>query len=133
MIGLLGLVLLCPAQADESCIEPVGTQVQVTLYLGRDKPGGGHVGRRAWRRFQREEVVPRLPGYTTFRTRGVWTQDGELVRERSFVLQWIGHADAQAPLADVASAYRQRFDQSAVLLVEHEVETSFVIACEAGP
>jgi hypothetical protein len=99
----------------------MGDTVADRLYFGRNIPGGGTVTDSAWSVFLREVVTPRFPaGLTVFRAEGQWRgDDGTVVGEQSFVVEVIHPAGpaAEVDLLEIATAYKRRFNQEAVLRV----------------
>ena len=99
------------------------------LYFGRSIPGGGEISDAQWDKFVAEVVVPRFPeGFTVFHTDGHWRgDDGASVSEQSCVLE-VTHAPdpaADAKVAEIGKAYRERFHQEAVLLIRTPAEMTF--------
>jgi hypothetical protein len=101
-----------------------GSEARATaeLYFGRnigDQPG---VSDADWRAFLDQEVTPRFPdGLTVFDAAGQWrSQSGAIGREASKVLVIVlsGRPDDRARLDAVREAYKRRFQQEAVMLVE---------------
>jgi hypothetical protein len=90
------------------------------LYFGRTTPTGV-VSDEDWSAFLRDVVTPRFPaGLTSWQAMGQWrSADGSLTREDSFVVNLVhppaGTADAD--IAAIVSAYKERFQQEAVLRV----------------
>lgn len=98
------------------------------LYFGRSIPGGGEISDADWQRFVDEEVTRRFPeGLTVTDARGQWRDKIGIVREASkrlFVV--ISGTPAESDrLAAIRSAYRIRFRQEAVLIVETPVCGAF--------
>ena len=121
---LLCAVLLLPA-----CATPrPAALVETRLYLGLGTPTGT-VSDADLERFLNEEVVPRFPdGLTLLRGEGRWrAPDGTQVREGSVVLDLLHPDDAarQAALTALITAYKQRFQQQAVLVVRSAPQVEF--------
>ena len=99
------------------------------LYFGRDVPGGGAVTEAQWNSFVAEVIRPRFPdGFTVFRGSGHWKgDDGAEVSEQSSVLEVVHGSDpaADAKLAEIAKAYRSRFNQEAVMMVRTPATQTF--------
>lgn len=98
------------------------------LYFGLSIPGGGIVSETDWQRFVDEEITPRFPdGLTITDAKGQWKDRSGIVREpskRLFVV--IAGKPAEATKLDaIRTAYRTRFRQESVLLVETPVCGSF--------
>lgn len=102
--------------------------VQDTLYFGTAKPNGS-VSAEEWKRFLEETVTPRFPqGLTTAQAAGQWRgADGAIVREATHVLQLIhpGEPAQDSAVADIAAAYKSKFEQEAVLRVRSPVCITF--------
>jgi hypothetical protein len=107
------------------CATPAST-VSDRLFFGRSIPGGGEVSDAQWNAFVTEVIMPRFPdGFTVWRGSGHWKgNDGASVSEDASVLEVVHARDAatNAKLAEIAQAYRQRFNQEAVMGVRTPVE-----------
>jgi hypothetical protein len=128
VLGLGALAASCAAPGLPSC--PSGSQAMVseTLYFGTQKPNGT-VSAGDWQAFLNESVTPRFPdGLSVWQAAGQWKSNaGPTVRESSYVLS-IVHADtpaARAALGAVASEYKARFTQDAVMRVRMPTCVSF--------
>jgi hypothetical protein len=101
------------------------SKVSDRLFFGRSIPGGGEVTEAQWNAFMAEVVVPRFPeGFSVWRGSGHWKgDDGAPVSERTCVLEIVHAQDptADAKLEEIARAYRQRFNQDAVMDVRTPV------------
>ncbi len=99
------------------------------LYFGRSIPGGGEVTEAQWEAFVAEVVVPRLPdGFTVWRGSGHWKgDDGAPVAEQTCVLEIVHGSDPaiDTKLEEIARAYRQRFNQDAVMGVRTPAGLTF--------
>lgn len=95
------------------------TEVCDRLFFGRAIPGGGEVSEAQWHAFVAEVIVPRFPqGFTIWRGAGHWKgDDGVPVSEQACVLEIVHARNAadDAKLDQIARAYRERFNQDAVL------------------
>ena len=118
MLRLLQASLLVAVLAFAGCATTAST-VSDRLYFGREIPGGGSVSEAQWNAFVAEVVTPRFPdGFTVWRSSGHWKgDDGVAVSEDSCVLEIVHPVDAasEAKLTEIAQAYRQRFNQEAVM------------------
>lgn len=125
LFGLVALLLAAPpALAFQPFACPAGAAAMTSaeLYFGRfigDKLG---VSDAEWARFVDEEATPRFPaGLTVLDAVGQYRgADGALVKEPSKVLFLLfAPEDAAAPAkaAEIAEAYKRRFNQEAVLTV----------------
>ena len=122
-VALVASALLgggCATAPAIRCAHGERPSVTETLYFGRATPAGV-VSDQDWSAFLRDVVTPRFPaGLTSWQAVGQWqSADGSLVREGSFVVNLVhppaGTADAD--LAAIVSAYKERFQQEAVLRV----------------
>jgi hypothetical protein len=95
---------------------------QADLYFGRNIGSAPGVSDEDWRRFVDEEVTPRFPnGLTVQDASGQWKgTDGTIVREASKHLSIVlsDMPDEAGKLAAIREAYKRRFRQEAVLLLE---------------
>lgn len=95
------------------------------VFFGRNIGAAEGVNDAAWRTFLDEEITPRFPdGLTLVASNGQWRgPDGRSVTERGFVLTLLGNGstDDAGKLDDIRRAYRARFMQDAVLLVQTRV------------
>ena len=105
---------------------------QVQLFFGRNIAGRAMVSDDEWRRFLDEEVTTRFPtGFSVAEIDGQYRNaGGGIAREQSKELLIIvpaGAADAadEAKLAAIRDAYKRRFNQESVLLVESPVCAAF--------
>ena len=118
---LLFVVLLALA----GCATAPST-VSDRVFFGRAIPGGGEVTEAQWNAFVAEVIVPRFPqGFTIWRGSGHWKgDDGAAVSEQTCVLEVMHGPDpaVDAKLEEIARAYRQRFNQDAVILVRTPAE-----------
>lgn len=89
----------------------------------------GKVSASAWREFLRKEVTPRFPkGITWWQGSGEWQmRDGQLVRERSYLLLLVHSPSAEDENAvrEIVARYKARFQQEAVLRLSQPVAISF--------
>jgi hypothetical protein len=84
----------------------------------------------AWRRFLDRDVTPRFPeGFTVHDAWGQWRdrRSGRIVREPSKVITIAASDDrlARARVREVAEAYKRRFRQQSVGIVENQACVSF--------
>jgi len=118
----------CADLAPQTCPAGLKEMTQGVLYFGRDIAGGGSVGDADWRSFLDAEVTPRFPdGLTVEDVSGQWKGSGGIVREKSKQITIVlpGRADDQAKLAAIREAYKSRFKQDSVLILESQVCGSF--------
>ena len=117
------------AAAPRSCPPGLRPATTAELFFGRDVGDEPGVSDADWRRFVDEEVSPRFPsGLSVNDVYGQWRgPKGEFVREPSKALFLVlaGNRDESANLGYVRDAYRRRFHQESVLLVEQQACVSF--------
>lgn len=126
MRALLGATLAfsafaCSALGPQSCPAGMKPVTQAELFFGRDIAGGGFVGEGDWQSFLDTEVTPRFAdGFTVEDASGQWKGGQGIVREKSKRLSIVlaGAPDEQAKLDAIRAAYKQRFRQDAVLLLQ---------------
>ena len=109
--------------------------IQVQLFFGRSIAGRAMVSDDEWRRFLDEEVTTRFPaGFSVAHLDGQYRNSaGMIAREQSkelLIVVRAGAADAagaadEAKLAAIRDAYKRRFNQDSVLLVESAVCAAF--------
>jgi len=112
------------------CDPPQRARKVAEMMFGRDI--GGHVGvsESAWKRFLAREITPRFPdGLTVTSAAGQWRDrsTGAIVNEPSKLVLIVlpGNADDQARLDAVVAAYKRRFHQQSVGVVEQSACVSF--------
>ena len=109
----------CAATPRSACGTGAQAMVTETLYFGTNIPGGGTVSDADWAAFVGEVVTPRFPdGLTTWTATGQWRgASGAVEREGSHVLHLLRPDDPAraASVAEIASEYKSRFRQEAVL------------------
>jgi hypothetical protein len=95
----------------------------VELFFGLVEGGRHRLTDAEWAGFVDTEVTPRFPdGLSVWDARGQWrSPHGVLTHEpsRVMLLVLMGRADERAKLEAVITAYKTRFHQQSVLLVEH--------------
>ena len=117
---LAALQLAACQPAALSCAPPGMPGTRVDFYFGMAIPGGGQVTETEWRSFLAEVMTPTFPdGLTAVGTDGQWrdTASGDVVREPGKHVLVFAFADEtlERKVAAVAEAYRDRFQQQAVL------------------
>lgn len=114
-------IFLCGCAAlGESCPAGLSTMTEVELYFGRSLSSGEEVSDADWQRFVDEEITPRFPdGLSIENAYGQWKGASGIIRERSKHLTIIilGKSSAD-PFAAIRAAYKARFHQESVLLLE---------------
>ncbi len=99
------------------------------VFLGASIPGGGWVGQDAFQAFLDTEVTPLFrDGYTVLQGQGAWgdTETGATIKETTRVLEFAHTADDLAKIREVALAYKNQFDQQAVMVSTVPATVSFV-------
>jgi hypothetical protein len=134
-IAVALLLTGCAALGPHTCAPGLQAMKQAQLFFGRNIAGRGMVSEEEWRRFLDEEVSPRFPaGFSVADLDGQYRNaGGGIGRERSKELLIVvpaGAADAagaadEAKLAAIRDAYKRRFNQESVLLVESPVCAAF--------
>jgi hypothetical protein len=131
-IGVALLLAGC-AGLPNACPSGLKTMQEAELYFGRDIAGAsevsGEVSDAEWHDFVEREIAPRFPkGFTVEDATGQWQgDDGKSVREASehVTIVLSGAADDGARLDAIRAAYKRRFRQQSVMLLEHDVCGSF--------
>ena len=118
----------CASLIPPSCPAGLKPMTEADLFFGRDiadKPG---VGDQDWQRFLDEEVTPRFPnGLSVEDASGQWKGADGIVREASkhLIVILSGAPDEADKLAAIREAYKRRFRQESVLLLETKICGSF--------
>ncbi|WP_201842764.1 DUF3574 domain-containing protein [Microvirga zambiensis] len=121
LLGMTGCASfsLTPHPRRWTCEAGDQSMVRDTLYFGRNRPKGGAVREAEWQRFLNEIITPRFPdGLTVVKATGQWRNaSGHIEREGSEVVTVLHSGDptARGKISEIIAAYRQRFDQEAVL------------------
>jgi uncharacterized protein DUF3574 len=125
---LIGNVSCASVPPYTICREGEQKAVMDTLYFGTSMPGG-RVTSEDWQKFLAEVITPRFPdGLTAWGAAGQWKDPaGLLQREDSYVLHLV-HDDtgrADRSIHEIVTAYKERFQQQAVLRVRSPACMSF--------
>jgi hypothetical protein len=116
------LLLSGCAMAPTACPPGLSHAQLARLYFGRNIGSALAVSEADWARFVDEEITPRFPaGFSVADAAGQYRgRDGAIVREPSkdVMILLSGAADEAARLAAIRAAYKERFGQESVLLVE---------------
>jgi len=118
----------CAGLSPPSCPAGLTPMTEANLFFGRNIGGVPGVGDEDWRRFLDEDVTPRFPdGLTVEDASGQWKGAGGIAREASkhLIIVLSGAPDEAAKLAAIREAYKRRFRQEAVLLLESKSCGSF--------
>jgi hypothetical protein len=127
-IFALGFALAGCAGLDRpACAPGLMRMVQADLFFGRDIEGRGTVSDADWQRFLDEEVTPRFPaGLSAADLSGQYRDNSSrIVREPSKQVRIFMPAADNAKLDAIRDAYKSRFNQESVLLVETPVCAGF--------
>jgi hypothetical protein len=107
------------------CAAPLKPAVEVNLYFGREKPGGGEVSDAEWASFLADAVTPQFPaGLTVIDASGQHRDPAGVIAAERTKLVVVGVFDAPAHRSRVASivdTYTKRFGQHEVFRVEQPV------------
>lgn len=108
--------------ASLACADGLKARTTAELFFGRNIGEAPGVSDADWKQFVDEEVTTRFPdGLTVIDAAGQWrAADGVIVREPSKVLLLIlsGEPGEQEKIEAIRTAYKTRFRQEAVLLIE---------------
>jgi hypothetical protein len=111
------------------CAAGLEPRTTAELYFGRNIGGAPGVSDADWARFVDEEVTPRFPaGLSVVDVSGQWRgEGGAIVREPSKVLMIVlsGEDGEGEKLDAIRAAYKTRFRQEAVMLVQREACVGF--------
>ena len=118
-------VAACSQPTAPACAPPLRPALEIDLYFGRDKPGGGEVSEAEWAAFLAESVMPRFPdGLSVLNVEGQHRDPtGRIVRERTKLLVVVVF-DApahQGKVSEIVEAYNRRFGQHGVFRTEYPV------------
>lgn len=112
-----------------TCRAGLEPKTTVDLYFGRDTGPSLGVSDADWARFVDEEITPRFPaGLSVSDISGQWRgDDGVIVREPSkgVMIVLSGEEGETARLNAIRDAYRQRFRQESVMLVQRQACVGF--------
>jgi hypothetical protein len=120
----------CAAMSAPNCGPGGQPELVAELVFGRNIGDSLGVSEADWNRFLDEEVTPRFPdGLTVMSASGQWrdTERGNVVQEPSKVLVVVLGDETRDKLriAEIASAYKQRFQQQGVLTMLRPACVSF--------
>jgi hypothetical protein len=111
------------------CRPGLAPKITADLYFGRNIGSSLAVSDADWARFVDEEITPRFPdGLSVSDIAGQWKgEDGLVVREPAKVVMIVlsGEEAEYARLAAVGDAYRKRFRQESVMLVQRQACVGF--------
>ena len=123
------LAATAAAASPPSCPPGLHRAMTAELYFGRDIAGAGEVSDADWRQFVDTEITPRFPdGLSVSDVYGQWrSPKGAFVREQSKALFLVltGVPAERQRIDLVRDAYKQRFHQDSVMLVEQQACVGF--------
>jgi hypothetical protein len=118
-------VAACTQSTVPLCTAPLKPALEIDLYFGRDKSGGGEVSEAEWATFLAEIVTPRFPdGLSVLNVEGQHRDPaGRIVRERTklLVVVVLDAPAHQAKVGEIVEAYNRRFGQHGVFRAESPV------------
>ena len=126
VLAAVSTVAACASKHAEVALRPVPScqagetgLLRDVLYFGRNRPTGGEVVDAEWNAFLAEVVTPRFPdGLTIVEAQGQWRgRSGVVERERTELVTLLHPADpaSQRAIEEIATEYKRRFGQEAVL------------------
>jgi hypothetical protein len=123
------LVATSAAASPIACSAGLHREMTAELYFGRNIQDNGEVSNADWGQFVDAEVTPRFPdGLSVTDVYGQWRNPtGGFVREQSKALFLVltGAPDEGQKLELVRNAYKARFHQESVMLVEQQACVAF--------
>src|SRR3954469_14434464 len=126
-LAVAGALSGCAAMGAPSCGPGGQPELVAEMVFGRNIGDSLGVSEADWNRFVEDEVTPRFPdGLTVMSASGQWrdTERGNVVQEPSKVV--LGDAAREKPrIAEIATAYKQRFKQQGVLTMLRPACVSF--------
>jgi hypothetical protein len=128
-IAAATLAAACLATAASACPEGLKAADTAQLFFGRSIGTEGEVTERDWSAFLAAEVTPRFPdGLSVGDVYGQWRSPaGAFVREdtKAVFIVLAGRVDEQQRLDLIRDAYKRRFHQQSVMLVEETACVAF--------
>jgi hypothetical protein len=130
LLSMMGALSGCTALGAPGCGPDGQPEMVAELVFGRNIGDSLGVSEADWNRFLEEEVTPRFPdGLTVMSASGQWrdTERGTVVQEPSKVLVLVlgDEAKDKPRVAEIATAYKQRFKQQSVLTMLRPACVSF--------
>lgn len=130
LLSMIGALSGCAALGAPGCGPEGQPQTVAELVFGRNIGDSLGVSEEDWNRFLEEEVTPRFPdGLTVMSASGQWrdTERGVIVQEPSKLLVLVLGDEGQdrKRVAEIATAYKQRFQQQSVLTMMRQACVSF--------
>lgn len=115
--------------APHPCPDGLRSAMTAQLFFGRSTPDAGEVTDADWSQFVDTEITPRFPdGLSVDDVYGQWRNPkGDFVREQSKALFLVltGVPAERKRIDLVRDAYKQRFHQDSVMLVEQSACVAF--------
>ena len=103
--------------------------VRSELYFGSARAGAADITLTEWQKFVDEVITPRFPnGLTILDGAGQWRMsDGSLAKEKSHLVIVVHSPTVHETqkLDEIREAYKQRFNQEAVLEIDEDVRIKF--------
>jgi hypothetical protein len=129
-LAMAGALSGCAAMGAPSCGPGGQPELVAEMVFGRNIGDSLGVSDADWNRFLDEEVTPRFPdGLTVMGASGQWrdTERGNIVQEPSKVLVLVlgDEARDKPRVAEIATAYKTRFQQQGVLTMLRPACVSF--------
>jgi len=134
LVGLIFLLAGCASINTEDtaravCPSGLAPRTTVDLYFGRNIGPTPGVSDADWARFVDEEITPRFPaGLSVSDIAGQWRgDDGVIIREpsKAVLIVLSGEDGEYARLDAIRGAYRKRFGQESVMLVQRQACVGF--------
>ncbi len=115
-----------PALAGAQCPAGLTALTEAKLFFGLSIGAAGIVSEAEWQRFTDEEITPRFPaGLTIEDAHGQWKGTSGIARENTKHLIVVLPRGDTGKLEAIRTAYKSRFHQDSVLLLESRVCGSF--------
>ncbi len=130
VLALSGVFALGAAVAAPiACPQGLHSAMTAELFFGRSMPDAGEVTDADWSQFVDTEITPRFPdGLSVGDVYGQWRNPrGDFVREQTKALFLVltGVPAERQRIDLVRDAYKQRFHQDSVMLVEQKACVAF--------
>lgn len=112
-----------------SAIRPTNQWMRTKVYFGMSKPDGSQVTAEQWQSFVNEVVTPRFPsGLSVVDTAGQWRNATDRIEHEPSKLLVLLHQPGvryEGQVDEIREAYRQQFNQEAVMKVTVPVQVEF--------
>lgn len=125
--ALVAIMFLSAGNAFAGCPAGFESVTEGELFFGRNVATRFAVSDRDWDRFVEDEISTRFPrGFTIEDATGHWRGASGVIHERTkHVIVVITTQNDADSLESIRTAYKKRFHQQSVLLVEHATCASF--------